>query len=366
MSRPAHNDAQTAASHPRTALAIGERLGADLQVFDLIGEGGTAAVYRAYHAVLLREVAIKVCTVRGEHAREAHLRLIREAKMCASIRDPRVPRVYGLDTLDDGTPYLVMEKVEGEALSRTLRRWRVPVRYACEIGCALLDTLDSVHRAKLVHRDVKPSNLLVDLRPEAHRRMVLIDFGIGKIMDQESADLDLTKSGALVGTPHYMPPEQIAGVDVDGRSDLYAAGVVLYEMLTGRTPFTGNNVMEVLAAVLRDPVPPIDALRAGLPPSLCRVVEKAIARAPDQRFDSARSMRLALAAATKDVMAMGAHPALEALALELPAPQTGAGAASMECTRSAGEHATVDSQLQTNPRRWMEPGAESRSAGGLG
>ena len=298
---------------PWTPPQVGDHLSADLELTGILGEGGTAVVYSAFHAVLRREVAAKVCTIRGRHAAEAQARLICEGQMCASIRDPRVPRVYGLDHLDDGTPYLVMEKVAGEALSRTLARWRVPLRYACEMVCDLLDTLHGVHCAGVVHRDIKPSNLLVDLRPDAAQRVYLIDFGIGKVLQGGRDDASVTQHGMLVGTPHYMAPEQVDGC-TDTRADLYATGAVLYEMLAGRQPFEGDSVVEVLAAVLRDPITPLATIRPELPESLVRIVEKAMARNPDDRFESARAMRIALAATTDEIIQLGPRPDFEALA----------------------------------------------------
>ncbi|MFT3923604.1 MAG: serine/threonine-protein kinase [Myxococcales bacterium] len=307
LAQHSHRDA-TRRSH---ALVVGSLLNADLEVTGVLGEGGTAVVYSAFHTVLAREVAVKVCTVRGSHAIEAQMRLICEAKMCASIRDARIPRVYGLDRLDDGTLYMVMEKVEGEALSRTLARWQVPVRYACKALCNLLDTLENVHRAGLIHRDIKPSNLLVDLRPSARTPLHLIDFGIAKVSRASKNDPALTQNGALVGTPRYMAPEQIAG-QVDTAADLYASGIVLYEMLAGRAPFEGKSAMEVIAAVLCDPIPPLVEQRPGLPERLYRVVDRATARAPRDRFKTASRMRAALLEALDDVIALGPRPEFEA------------------------------------------------------
>jgi serine/threonine-protein kinase len=225
-----------------------------------------------------------------------------------------------------------MEKVVGEALSKTLQRWRVPVRYACDTTMALLDTLDSVHRAGLIHRDLKPSNLLVDLRPEAVRPFYLIDFGIAKAIQPDSALPDITRHGTLIGTPHYMAPEQIAG-RADVRSDLYAAGVVFYEMLSGCAPFAGHSLTGVLASILCEPVPPLSSIRKGLPPSLLAVVEKATARAPTARFQSAREMQRALGRAIDDVLALGPRPDFEAMALVQPTDDE------TLATTERGEHA---------------------------
>ena len=309
--------AESLQASSNAALELGAPLGSDLKITGILGEGGTAIVYSAFHRVLAREVAVKLCTVRGPHLAEAQMRLIYEAKMCASVRDPRVPRIYGLDRLEDGTPYLVMEKVTGEALSRTLRRWRVPVRYACDALSNLLDTLDSVHRAGLVHRDLKPSNLLVDLRPEATRPLHLIDFGIAKTIQPDREYPEITRHGTLVGTPQYMAPEQIAG-HADARSDIYSAGIVFYEMLAGSSPWAGQSVTGMLASILCEPIPKLQSLRPGLPSSVSAVVEKATARVASSRFQSAREMRAALARATSELVALGPRAEFEALALVQP------------------------------------------------
>jgi serine/threonine protein kinase len=289
----------------------GTRLGNDLTITGILGEGGTAVVYSAHHSVLEREVAVKVSV--GD-ARESRSRLIREAKMCASVRDPHIPRVYGLDYLEDGSPFLIMEKVDGEVLTRTLARWRLPVRYACDVACELLETLDAIHFAGLLHRDVKPSNVMVDANPDAAVRLRLLDFGVGKILRTDEVDLpELTCKGELLGTPLYMAPEQVLTMPVDERADVYAAGVVLYEMLAGRTPFQGGSIGEVFAAVLRDDITPLRTLRPELPPSLEQVAHRAMCRQRDDRFQTAYAMRVALLCAIQDVVALGPVPAFGAL-----------------------------------------------------
>jgi serine/threonine-protein kinase len=283
-------------------------LGTDLTISGLLGEGGTATVYRAHHAVLGREVAVKVPSAPTAYA---HERLMREAQMCATVRDVHVPRIYALDKLPDGRIYIVMEKVPGEPLSRLAAGRRLPVRQAVQIACATLDAVHAVHRKGIVHRDVKPSNLLVDLSSDPPD-VRLLDFGVGKVVS--SRDLrfpDLTCKGELLGTPMYMAPEQMLGDAVDGRTDLYAVGVILYELLAGRTPYPATTIAEVFAAALRDEAPPLASLRAGLPSSMLEFVSKAMSRRPDERFDSAREMQKALVAAHQDLRA---RPDLVALA----------------------------------------------------
>jgi serine/threonine-protein kinase len=269
-------------------------------VLGVLGEGGTGMVYRAYHSVLKREVAVKMCHAMGPGSQELSERLIREARMCASVRDERVPRIYALAKREDGTPYLVMEKVRGEPLADLLRRGRIRVRVACELGIELLRALEAVHRAQVVHRDVKPSNLIVDLEGGARSqrpRLRLLDFGIGKAMAAATRrNPALTRPGEVVGTPMYMAPEQMIEGAIDQRVDVYAAGIVLYEMLAGRPPFRAPSVAETFVAVLHDEMPQLQVLRPGLPDSLVELVRKAAAKAPGQRFDNASAMRRALEA----------------------------------------------------------------------
>lgn len=286
------------------AFASGTQLG-DLTILGVLGEGGTGLVYRASHSVLKREVAVKMCHNFGADSRELSERLVQEARMCASVRDARVPRIYALDKLDDGTPYLVMEKVDGEALATLLARGRLHARLACELACELLRALEAVHRAQVIHRDVKPSNLVINLNPQKGPRLRLLDFGIGKVFSSErKSNPALTRPGEVVGTPMYMAPEQMTEGAIDPRVDIYAAGIVLYEMLAGRPPFRAPSVAETFVAVLHDEMPKLDTLRPGLPASLSALVHKAAARRAPNRFASAHEMRLALEAAMAELPAI--------------------------------------------------------------
>jgi serine/threonine-protein kinase len=269
-------------------------------------------VYSARHGVLGREVAVKMSIQGAAAGRDAQQRIIREAHMCATVRDAHVPRIYALDRLPDGTIYIVMEKVPGLPLPQITRGRRLPLRHAIQVTCAVLDALHAVHKKGIVHRDVKPSNLLVDMTAESPPRVCLLDFGVGKVVSSKELNFpDLTRKGDLLGTPMYMAPEQMLGQPVDARTDLYAAGIMLYELLAGRPPYPANSVAEVFAAVLRDDITPLSALRAGLPAALHEAVRKAISRKPDDRFDSARDMRKALEAGLAEVWQ---RPELAALA----------------------------------------------------
>jgi serine/threonine protein kinase len=285
-------------------LQPGTTLGSDLTIRSVLGEGGTGVVYCAYHAVLKRDVAVKMCHGVGPGSRELVERLVQEARMCASVRDARVPRIYSLDKLEDGTFYLVMEKVHGEALSSLLARGHIAVRAACVLTCELLRALEAVHRAQVIHRDVKPSNLIVDLQGEDGPQLRLLDFGIGKVITSGArVSPALTRPGEVVGTPMYMAPEQMTESAIDPRVDIYAAGVVLYEMLAGRPPFRAPSVAETFVAVLHDEMPRLATLRPDLPEALAAVVHKAASRKAADRFTTAHEMRLALEAAMQELPA---------------------------------------------------------------
>lgn len=278
------------------ALAAGTYLGPDLIIRGRLGEGGTGSVYLAYHQVLKREVAVKICDRSGPERAALEERLIQEARMCASVRDARVPRIYGLDKLEDGAHYLVMERVEGEPLADLLARGPIRARVACELGIELLKALEAVHRAQIIHRDVKPSNIMIGPDSQEGPRLRLLDFGIGKAMSSAVQDSDpsLTRPGEIVGTPMYMSPEQMLEGKVDQRADIYAAGVVLFEMLAGRPPFCAPSVAAMFVAVLHDVMPNLGELRPDLPPELVALVHKAASRNIDDRFESAREMRVLL------------------------------------------------------------------------
>ncbi|HEY6878573.1 MAG TPA: serine/threonine-protein kinase [Polyangiales bacterium] len=280
-------------------LAIGTRLGAHTIIRGVLGEGGTAVVYDAWHTELDRAVAVKMLHPNARVAREARARLIREARICESVHDPRVPKVYFIDELDDGTPYMVMEKIEGPTLQKLIESGPLPVSTACTIAAHLLEGLAAIHGRGVVHRDIKPSNVILQPRDDGTVRVRMMDFGIGKLTADAPEVTGITRQGDIIGTPCYMPPEQLTGRGIDARADLYATGVVLFEMLTGKLPFNANSVAEVVAAVLRDEIPSVNALRADVPPALAEVIAKATAKDPKARYANAERMKLALTSAQR-------------------------------------------------------------------
>jgi tRNA A-37 threonylcarbamoyl transferase component Bud32 len=254
-----------------------------------LGEGGMARVYRGTDEVLGRTVAIKVLADRYASDDRFVTRFRREAQAAAALSHPNVVAVY--DTGDDGPAhFIVMEYVEGETLSDVLKREGAldPAR-AASIAEHVAAALQAAHQRGLVHRDVKPGNVMID----AEGRIKVMDFGIARA----AADDTLTQTGAVLGTAPYLSPEQAQGDRVDARSDVYSLGCVLYEMVAGRPPFSGDSPVSLaFRHVNEDPKPP-SAYRPGLPPEIEAVIMRALEKDPARRFGSADEFRRALAKA---------------------------------------------------------------------
>jgi hypothetical protein len=266
-----------------------------LTLWRLLGEGGASRVYEGHDRRLARRVAVKLLGPRDGHDGVARERLLREAELYARIEDPRTPGVYEVSSLGDGTPYVVMEYVAGQSLADRLRQEPTGPVLACEITSEILSALSAVHRHGVVHRDVKPSNIILEQAIDGRLRARLVDFGIAK--SSSFSDLQLTQPGSLLGTPQYMAPEQLAGSEVDARADLYAAGLVFYEMLLGAGPHRKSSIGDLVAARMRDDLDLAPLSRAGIPPALCEFLRRALARNQDARFGSAEEMQCELHAA---------------------------------------------------------------------
>ncbi len=259
----------------------------------VLGEGGTAVVFEALHTRLKVRVAVKVLKISGPGASEARERMQREAELCARIDNPRIPRIFDVDTLRDGTPYVVMESVHGRPLDQVLADGPLEVDLACTITCEVLEAIGELHSAGIVHRDVKPSNLILEDNATQTLRVRVLDLGIAKPLTSDPHGVcspALTLSGTLVGTPHYMAMEQLLAGEVDGRTDLYAVGVMLYECLAGRPPFEGETVSEVIAAAMRHQVTPLDQLRHDVPERLQQIIQCAMQQDAALRYPSTGAM----------------------------------------------------------------------------
>jgi serine/threonine-protein kinase len=256
-----------------------------------IGEGGMGAVYKAVHQQIGNEVAIKVLGLGRETSEKDQARFLTEAKTTAALSHTNIVKVYDF-IIQDGIYYMLMELVEGQSLDKLMSEPGVPLPLprVAAILSFVARALDYAHNRGVVHRDVKPQNVLI---AREDGRVVLSDFGIAKLT--EGTTLDLTRDGATVGTPTYMSPEQASGKPVDGRSDVYSLGVLLYQMVTGKPPFTGSS-MEILSQhVSRAPASPRD-----LNPNLTRrqetIVLKALEKEAAERFQRAGDLASAFLA----------------------------------------------------------------------
>jgi predicted esterase len=269
---------------------------------DKLGAGGMGVVYRAFDTRLERPVALKLLppAAIGDAARRE--RFVREAKAASALNHPSIVTVFDIDrvaTADGEIDLLAMELVDGQPLDRALDAGPLPVARALDLAVALADALAAAHRAGIVHRDVKPGNLMVT----ASGQLKLLDFGLarnlpGVNVDPTAATVPdgLTATGAVVGTPAYMSPEQATGKPVDARTDVFAAGAVLYEMLAGRRPFAGDTPMAQLLAVLHDAPAPLRAAHPETPPELERIVLRCLEKDPAGRYPSAAELHAELAA----------------------------------------------------------------------
>ncbi|NMC71902.1 MAG: protein kinase [Myxococcales bacterium] len=267
------------------ALSPGHIIDRKYRIVRLVGEGGMGAVYEAEHTFLGRRVALKL--LGGDFAQdvEAVRRFYREAQAAARIGHENICEVSDVGQTSEGLPYIVMQLLQGRPLSVVIAEAApLPVGRVVDIAHQTLEALGAAHAAGIVHRDLKPDNIFLTTVGGRKDFVKLLDFGISK-MRSAGATSRLTVDGMILGTPQYMSPEQARGdTDVDGRADIWAVGVVLFEMLTGRLPFQGDNYNKVLYAVLTAPVPRPRSLRPGLASEIELVLLRALDRDLDRRF----------------------------------------------------------------------------------
>ena len=242
-------------------------------------------VYSAHDSRLDRPVAVKMILDSGDDE-SSRKRFQREAQSAARVSHPNICRIYDIGE-EDGRPFLVMELLEGEPLSTRLLRGSIPAPEAIEIALGILSALSALHRCAVVHRDLKPSNVFLSMQG-----VKVLDFGLAKPSSQPDSDsatqLDLTQPGTIAATPRYASPEQLTGKQVDARSDLFAAGAVLFEMLTGKPAFSGASPMELFHSILYDSPPPLSG--SSTISALDRVLRRALAKDPESRFQDAAAM----------------------------------------------------------------------------
>ncbi|MBI1808285.1 MAG: serine/threonine protein kinase [Gemmatimonadetes bacterium] len=282
---------------------VEQAVGALFTIEDEIGRGGMAVVYRARDVRLRRRVALKVLPPELAFRDDVKRRFLREAQMAAQLSHPNIVPIYAVDD-HEGVVYFAMGLVEGETLAQQLHREPRPdVATVRRVLREVADALAYAHARQVVHRDVKPDNILID---RESGRAVVTDFGIARAAE---GDQKLTVTGIAVGTPAYMSPEQAMGErEVDGRSDIYALGVVGWQMLAGELPFQANNTPSMLMKHISERPRPLATLRPDLPANLVYAIERAMSKGRGERWPDALAFRDALAADAPDGPVSRAHP----------------------------------------------------------
>src|SRR5436190_19097151 len=274
-------------------MAAGPQTLGRYQLERVLGKGAMGIVYEALDPKLHRKVAIKTILVSQldeETAKDFSMRFVREAHAVARLNHPNIVQVYDFGEEGD-IAYLVMEFIRGDELKSSLATGGQFDRKECvRIMCELLDALDFAHEAGVVHRDIKPANVMLD----GQGRTKLTDFGVARVTDSDRTHVERTQAGTMVGTPAYMSPEQIQGQRIDRRTDIFSAGIILYQFLTGQKPFSGEGAWTVAKKIVQEDPPMPSSINVALSPEFDQVVAKALAKNPDQRFATAREFSQAL------------------------------------------------------------------------
>ncbi len=286
-------------------IGPGARLG-PYEILSKVGAGGMGEVYRARHARLEREVAVKVLPEHLAGNAEARARFEREARAVAALSHPNILAIHDFG-VEEGVSFAVMELLEGETLGRRAAAARLPWRKAVEIGVAIAEGLDAAHAKGIVHRDLKPENVFIT----ADGHVKILDFGLARLVEAPAASalsavptLTPTSQGTVLGTLGYMSPEQTRGETAGPQSDIFSLGCVLHEMLTGKGAFARGSAAESMAAILNEDPPPPSASDASIPPVLDALVRQCLEKAPGERFRSALDLGFALRA-----ILSGSYPA---------------------------------------------------------
>ncbi|MEU6667978.1 protein kinase [Streptomyces sp. NPDC046727] len=291
-------------------------LGGRYELVEMLGQGGMGTVHRGVDQRLRRAVAVKLLSSALAHDPQSRARFRREAHAVAALNHPAVATIHdvGEEPHPDGPrPYLVMEYVQGATLAEVLRDGPLPVADAVNVACAVLDALRHSHECGIVHRDIKPSNIMLT-GPDTVK---VLDFGIAKAFTETATRI--TGSGAAIGTPAYLSPEQINGAEIDHRADLYAMGCLLHELLAGQPPFRGESPFAVMHQHLFAAPEPVSRLRPQTPPAVEAVILRALGKDPKERFADAGQMREALA----DALTQASMPTVQAATPGPPAARPG-------------------------------------------
>ena len=263
------------------------------QIVKEIGKGSMGVVYKAHDPNLDLMLALKVLRQDRVESEAFVRRFISEARVLGRLDHTNIVRVYNVDE-DNGTAYIAMEFIEGEALSDIMQRKRFSPEEIIKLGITISNTLGYAHQKRIVHRDIKPSNILI----KSDGVLKITDFGIAHIQDASAAEK--TQAGEILGTPAYMSPEQVKGQQIDGRSDLFSLGVILYELCSGVRPFQGDNITAIFHAITQEEPVEITQINHAIPKKLSKVIMKCLRKKNDERFETAGALAEALISCSRE------------------------------------------------------------------
>jgi serine/threonine protein kinase len=339
-------------------IPLGTILRDTYEIAGVLGRGGMGTVFLANHLRLPgRQVAIKVLKKDAGLGRDVLVRFRREAEIASRLGHPNIIEVLDFDNLKDGSPFLVMECLRGQPLSRRLRKGPLTLEEVLSIARQMGSALQAAHRAGIVHRDLKPGNVFLsptEVGGVLMEHVKLLDFGISKIIDSQSIH---TQGGILLGTPQYMAPEQAQGKnqEVDPRTDIFSFGCMVYEMLARRLPFKDGPLPELIYRIVYDPPTPLDSLVSGVPEHVARAIYKAMEKRPEDRYPDVGAFILDLTGvALQSLPVVGTLPAMSVRPSQIETVGQ----------RGQGKEVSVTSKAETVSYRrgLVEPGAEERSA----
>ncbi|AKV02848.1 serine/threonine protein kinase [Labilithrix luteola] len=335
---------------PQPQLSPGELVDGRYRIDEYLGGGGMATVYRATHLALAQPVAIKTIAPSVRMLPGIAERFLREARAATRLKGEHVVRVFDVGTMADGTPFMVMELLEGDDLGALIAAGTaISIERACDFVLETCEALAEVHGLGIIHRDVKPANLFLTRGPDGRSSIKLIDFGVSHVDAPLSSPAPgLTRPEMIVGSPQYMSPEQMhAASKIDGRSDLWSLGAVLYELLTGDPPYGNEGFWSVCLAAAHGPPPAPSTRRRGVPAGLDNVVLRCLRFEPEDRFADAAALAVALAPFASPG---GAERARSTARVLEAAKARGRGEPVVERSLER-ELATVPSRLAERPRR---------------
>ncbi len=327
-------------------LKAGEKI-SHYEILTLLGVGGMGKVYLANDTKLNRRVALKFLSDDAVSS-QSQKRFLREAQAAAALEHPNICAIYEVAETADRT-FIVMQYVEGETLSEKLKREKSSLSEAVETAVQIADALCEAHAHGIIHRDIKPANVIVNSR----RQVKVLDFGLAKIVSkQNNSDSSLSNAGLIMGTAGYMSPEQARGLAVDGRTDIWSLGVVLYEMLTGKPPFAGDTTSDIIAAILTTEPQPLTDLAADAPGELNSIVERSLSKNLSSRYVSAEEMLANLRCVQKQLESFFEQPTVPNLHIGSIATAKTTDEILSKTNPESSKHQTAERQIR---RRWLIP-----------